>query len=66
MSEAFLMKFQDMSDETLIGLRDYYNAHLEEMFYRSSGTYDNGATLVKEIEKLLNEREHDGPPWLAD
>lgn len=53
----------EMSDEELIAERDFWNAQLKPQFYTSSHTYNVGATIVKEIEKELNRREHEGPPW---
>lgn len=54
----------DMSDEELIRERDEWNQKLPELFQASSASYDTGATIVKEIERILNQREHEGPPWL--
>lgn len=54
----------DMSDEELIRERDEWNRKLPELFQASSANYDTGATIVKEIERILNQREHEGPPWL--
>lgn len=56
----------EMTDEELIAERDFWNAQLQPQFYASSHTYDIGATIVKEIERELNRREHDGPPWNFD
>lgn len=57
---------EEMTDEELIKERDFWNKQLTPSFYASSGKYDVGATIVKEIERELNRREHDGPPWLSD
>lgn len=56
----------EMTDEELIAERDFWNNKLQPHFYTSSHTYDVSATIVKEIERELNKREHDGPPWLFD
>lgn len=56
----------DMTDEELLAERNFWNNQLKPLFYTSSAKYDIGATILKEIERELNRREHDGPPWLAD
>lgn len=55
-----------LSDEELIRERNRLNAQLEEAFFSSSHVYDVNATLLKEIEREINRREHDGPPWYFD
>ncbi len=56
----------EMTDEELIAERDFWNKRLRPHFYTSSGKYDISATIVKEIERELNRREHEGPPWTVD
>lgn len=56
----------EMTDEELIAERDFWNKQLTPQFYTSSHRYDISATIIKEIERELNRREHEGPPWLAD
>ncbi len=56
----------EMTDEELITERDFWNRQLRPHFYTSSGKYDISATIVKEIERELNRREHEGPPWIVD
>lgn len=56
----------EMSDEELIAERDFWNSQLRPQFYTSSNAYNVGATIVLEIEKELNRREHEGPPWTVD
>lgn len=55
-----------MTDEELIAERDFWNKQLTPMFYTSSANYDIGANIVKEIERELNRREHEGPPWMFE
>lgn len=57
---------EEMTDEELIAERNFWNNELTPMFYSSSAKYDIGSNIVKEIERELNRREHEGPPWLAD
>jgi hypothetical protein len=54
---------EEMTDEELIAERNFWNSQLKPMFYTSSATYDIGANIVKEIEREMNRREHEGPPW---
>ncbi len=56
----------EMTDEELMSERDFWNKQLRPHFYTSSGKYDISATIVKEIERELNRREHEGPPWTVD
>lgn len=56
----------EMTDEELIAERDFWNKQLVPSFYTSSLTYDISATILKEIERELNRREHEGPPWMFD
>lgn len=56
----------EMTDEELLRERDFWNSQLIPSFYTSSGTYDVSATILKEIERELNRREHEGPPWTVD
>lgn len=56
----------EMTDEELIAERDFWNKQLPNQFYTSSATYDIGANIVKEIERELNRREHEGPPWTVE
>lgn len=56
----------EMTDEELLRERNYWNSQLEDQFHTSSGKYDVGATIVKEIEREMARREHEGPPWLFD
>lgn len=56
----------EMTDEELIQERNFWNKQLTPNFYASSGRYDISATILKEIERELNRREHDGPPWTAE
>lgn len=53
----------EMTDEELLAERDFWNNQLKPHFYSSSGKYDISARIVTEIERELNRREHDGPPW---
>jgi hypothetical protein len=57
---------EEMSDKELIAFRNSLNEGLPDEFFASSARYDNRATLLSEIERELNRREHEGPPWLAD
>lgn len=56
----------EMTDEELLAERNYWNAKLDDTFFASSNAYDTSATIVKEIERELNRREHEGPPWIVD
>lgn len=56
----------EMTDEELIAERDFWNKQLPSQFYASSAAYDIGANIVKEIERELNRREHEGPPWIVE
>lgn len=56
----------EMSDEELVAERDFWNKQLKPMFYTSSGTYDAGANIVKEIDREMLRREQEGPPWMVD
>lgn len=56
----------EMTDEELLRERDFWNNQLKPHFYSSSGKYDVSAILLREIERELNRREHDGPPWAED
>lgn len=56
----------EMTDEELIRERDFWNNQLQPHFYSASGKYDITANIVKEIERELNRREHEGPPWLFE
>ena len=57
---------QEMTDEELMTERNFWNSQLRPHFYTSSAKYDISATIVKEIERELNRREHEGPPWTVD
>lgn len=56
----------EMTDEELIAERNFWNNQLKPSFYTSSQSYDISANIVKEIERELNRREHEGPPWNFD
>lgn len=56
----------EMSDEELLRERDYWNELLQPAYWAHSGKYDTIASVVKEIEREINRRSHEGPPWLAD
>lgn len=59
-------QISEMTDEELIKERDFWNHKLKPHFYTSSHTYDISATIVKEIEREMQRRDIEGPPWLAD
>lgn len=56
----------EMTDEELIRERDFWNHGLQPHFYTSSHKYDIGATIVKEIEREMQRRHDEGPPWLFE
>lgn len=56
----------EMTDEELIAERNHWNSALPADFFNSSHLYDTSATIIKEIDRELNRREHEGPPWLVD
>jgi hypothetical protein len=57
---------KEMTDEELLLTRNEWNRKLPELFHTSSGDYDTGARIVREVEAELNRREHEGPPWAID
>jgi hypothetical protein len=56
----------EMTDEELIRERDGWNRNLQHAFFASSHRYDIGATIVTEIEREMQRRQSEGPPWLVD
>lgn len=61
-----LADIKKLSDKELLEERDRLNARLKYDFFTSSGLYDATATVIKELELEMLQRQEAGPPWNDD